>query len=112
MAYFAQNKYDQALLDFKASVQNDPKGFRSLYYEGIVESVKNNDQAAIECFNKSLEIDSYQSHVYYRRALAYYNLGDYQKALQDISNANNLGLNDEDVQTLKLKILSKFDMKV
>ncbi|MCR5319538.1 MAG: tetratricopeptide repeat protein [Treponema sp.] len=110
MAYFAQSMYDKALEDFKASVADDPKGFRALYYEGIVCSVQDKNQEAIECFNKSLEIDAFQSHVYYRRALAYFNLGEYQKSLSDISSAENLGLNDEEVKALKAKVLKKFDM--
>jgi len=110
MAYFAQSMYDKALEDFRASVADDPKGFRALYYEGIVCSVQDKNQEAIECFNKSLEIDAFQSHVYYRRALAYFNLGEYKKSLSDISSAENLGLNDEEVKALKTKVLKKFDM--
>ncbi|MBQ1592067.1 MAG: tetratricopeptide repeat protein [Treponema sp.] len=110
MAYFAQSMYDKALEDFRASVADDPKGFRALYYEGIVCSVQDKNQEAIECFNKSLEIDAFQSHVYYRRALAYFNLGEYKKSLADIASAENLGLNDEEVKALKTKVLKKFDM--
>ncbi|MDY4902260.1 MAG: (p)ppGpp synthetase [Treponema sp.] len=112
MAYFAQGKYPQALDDFKLSVEKDPSGFRSLYYEGIVYSVMEKHKEAIECFNRSLEIDSFQSHVYYRRSLSYFNLGDYNNAMSDINNAVNLGLEDDDVKSLKAKIISKFDMKV
>lgn len=112
MAYFAQGKYPQALDDFKLSVEKDPSGFRSLYYEGIVYSVMEKHKEAIECFNRSLEIDSFQSHVYYRRSLSYFNLGDYNNAMSDINNAVNLGLEDNDVKSLKAKIISKFDMKV
>lgn len=110
MAYFAQSMYNKALEDFRASVADDPKGFRALYYEGIVCSVQDKNQEAIECFNKSLEIDAFQSHVYYRRALAYFNLGEYKKSLADIASAENLGLNDEEVKALKAKVLKKFDM--
>lgn len=110
MAYFAQSMYDKALEDFRASVADDPKGFRALYYEGIVCSVQDKNQEAIECFNKSLKIDAFQSHVYYRRALAYFNLGEYKKSLADIASAENLGLNDEEVKALKAKVLKKFDM--
>ena len=110
MAYFAQSMYDKALEDFRASVADDPKGFRALYYEGIVCSVQDKNQEAIECFNKSLEIDAFHSHVYYRRALAYFNLGEYKKSLADIASAENLGLNDEEVKALKAKVLKKFDM--
>lgn len=112
MAYFAQNLYDQAIEDFKKSVSLDPKNFRSIYYEGIVNSVQGKDREAIECFNRSLSIDSFQSHVYYRRSLAEYNLGEYAAAMSDINNAINLGLEDDDVKELKSKLVKKFDMNM
>lgn len=110
MAYFAQNKYENALEDFKQSVHFDPKGFRAIYYEGIVYSVMEKNEEAIQCFNDSLAIDSFQSHVYYRRALAYYAIGEYQKAMNDLNNADKLGLNDEDCKILRSKLVKKFDM--
>ncbi len=112
MAYFAQNKYDEALDDFIISEEKDPKAFRSVYYQGIVYSVKNNDEAAIECFNRSLEVDSYQSHVYYRRALAYFNLGEYNLAMKDVNSSMDLGYKNEDVMALKEKLIKKFDMNM
>ncbi len=110
MAYFAQNLYKEALLDFKKSVECDPKCFRSIYYEGIVHSVQGNEKDAVECFTKSLAIDSFQSHVYYRRALSFFNLAEYAKSMEDINNAINLGLDNEEVRLLKSKLIKKFDM--
>src|SRR5574344_385212 len=110
MAYFAENKYEEALADFKKSAEFDQKAFRSLYYEGIVYSVMNKDKDAVACFDKSLEIDSFQSHVYYRRALAYFNLGEYKQSLADLDNAAKLGLVDDDCKLLRAKLVSKFDM--
>src|SRR5574344_570143 len=110
MAFFAENKYDEALNDFKKSSEYDKNGFRSLYYEGIVYSVQNKDKDAIKCFDKSLEVDEFQSHVYYRRSLAYYNLGEYKKAMQDLDNAAKLGLDDDDCKILRNKLVKKFDM--
>lgn len=110
MAYFAQNKYEESLADFKKSAEFDQKAFRSLYYEGIVYSVMNKDKDAVACFNRSLEIDSFQSHVYYRRALAYFNLGEYKEALADLDNAAKLGLVDDDCKILRNKLVGKFDM--
>ncbi len=112
MARFAQSDYDNALLDFKHSASNDASAFRTLYYEGIVYSVKDMHKEAIDCFNQSLAIDGYQSHVYARRALSYYNLGMYRESLQDLDAANNLGLNDEDCQALREKLIKKFDMNM
>ena len=112
MAHFAQSDYDKALRDFKMSAANDASAFRTLYYEGIVYSVKDMHKEAIECFNQSLDIDGYQSHVYARRALAYYNLGQYKEALKDLDNANDLGLNDDDCKALREKLIKKFDMNM
>ena len=110
MAYFAMSDYEDALSDFKSSVENDPKGFRSLYYQGIVSSIMGKEKDAVESFTRSLEIDRFQSHVYYRRALSYYNMQDYVKAMDDINSAVNLGLEDDAVRELRLKIVKKFDM--
>lgn len=110
MAHFAQNNYENALADFKNSIENDPKGFRSLYYQGIVYSVMGKDVEAVKCFDDSLTIDPFQSHVYYRRSLSYYNLGDYVKAMEDVNSAINLGLENDDVKSLRSKIVKKFDM--
>ena len=112
MAYFAQSDFDHALEDFKSSVRYDPKGFRAMYYEGIVYSVQEKYREAIESYDSSLEIDSYQSHVYYRRALSYYNLSEYEKAMKDVEKAYKLGLNDDDLNNLKAKLVSKFDMEM
>lgn len=110
MAYFAQNCYENALDDFKKSSEYDPRSFRSIYYEGIVYSVLGNIDKAIECFNHSLEINEFQSHALYRRALAYYNKNDYEKALRDINAAENLGLQTDECKALHKKIVDKFDM--
>ncbi len=110
MAFFAMNKYDDALSDFKKSIECDPKSFRSAYYEGIVFSVQGKYSEAIECYNKSLELNNYQSHVYYRRALAYFNLNDFQTSLQDLDNAAKLGLDDKECKLLRSKLVAKFDM--
>ena len=112
MAYFAQSLYEQALNDFKKSVEYDPKCFRSIYYEGIVYSVQGKDKEAVECFDNSLAIDAFQSHVYYRRALALFNIGNYTTAMEAVNTALKLGLEHEDLNTLKLKLIKKFDMNM
>jgi len=112
MARFAQSDYDNALKDFKLSSNNDTSAFRTFYYEGIVYSVNEMHKEAIECFNESLSINAYQSHVYARRAISYYNLGMYQESLKDLDSANNLGLNDDDCKALRAKLMDKFDMSM
>lgn len=110
MAYFAQNDYEKSLDDFKKSSEYDPKSFRSIYYEGIVYSVIGNNDAAIDCFNRSLEINEFQSHALFRRALAYYNKNENDKALSDIKAAESLGLDSDECKALHKKLVEKFDM--
>ena len=57
MAYFAQNKYDLALEDFESSVNYQADNFKSLYYIGIVYSVKGENEKAIEYYEKVLEVE-------------------------------------------------------
>lgn len=110
MAFFAQGKNKEALDDFQKSIENDPKGFRSMYYEGIVYSVMGQDAKAVESFTKSLEVNSYQSHAHYRRALSNFRLGLDIEALNDLNSAEQLGLNDKESQALREKIIKKLGM--
>lgn len=110
MAYFAQNDYEKSLEDFKKSSEYDPTSFRSIYYEGIVYSVIGNNDAAVDCFTHSLQINEFQSHALFRRALSYYNKKDYEKALNDIKAAESLGLDSDECKALHKKLVEKFDM--
>lgn len=110
MANFANNNYEDAISDFQECLKLDPKAFKSYYYLGIVYAIRNQHKEAIDYYNKSLELGPFQSHVYYRRALSYFYLGDYENAMKDIGNAENLGLVDDDLKNLKNKLLKKFEM--
>ena len=110
MAYFTKNDYMQALKDFKQSFEFDSKNFRSVYYEGIVNSVQKDYKSAVKCFDKSLELNEYQAHTYYRRAIALYELHEYERAMNDVAAAKNLGLEDKGLDDLHEKLLKKFDM--
>ena len=110
MAYFAQNKYKEALADFEKSAGCDNKNFRSVYYMGIVHSVMGNEDKAVEAFTRSLEMNSFQAHAHYRRALSHYNLAEYKQALDDLASAARLGLDNEECKALRSKLNKKFDM--
>ena len=110
MAKFAMNSFEEALKDFLESCNQDPKGFRSYYYAGIVYSVMGDNEKAIEYFDKSLDINEYQAHVYYRKALSYFNESDYSTAMSNLKKAFSLGLDDEDSKHLQEKLVQKLDM--
>lgn len=110
MAYFAQNNFLDALNDFKSSVEHDPKNFRSFYYIGIVYSVQNDEQMALEYFNKSLELEKYQAHVYYRKALSLYHLKNYASSIAELGKCTSLGLDNEECQQLRINLIKKLGM--
>ncbi|MBR1404461.1 MAG: tetratricopeptide repeat protein [Treponema sp.] len=112
MAYFAQNNYTASLEDFQSSVVYDPNAFRSYYYIGIVLSIMNRHEEAIQAYGESIRINEYQSHAHFRRAVSYYKLGDFDNALKDVTDAQSLGLNDAETESLHAKLMEKFGMNM
>ena len=112
MAKFAKNSFDEALADFIASCKYDPSSYRSFYYVGIVYSILGDNEKSIENFDKSLELNQYQSHVYYRKALAYYNDSNFSLSLKNLQQAISLGLEDADAEKLHKKLLDKLEMSM
>lgn len=112
MAYFAQNNYQASLDDFQKSVVYDPNSFRSYYYVGIVLSILNRHEEAVKAYTESITINEYQSHAHFRRAVSYYKLGEFENALKDLTNAQSLGLNNSETQSMHSKLMEKFGMNV
>ncbi len=110
MAFFAMNNLDAAVEDFEMSIQADPNAFRSYYYKGIVLSIQKQYQEAIECYSKSLELNEFQAHTNFRRAMAYYEIGEYEKSMKDLDAALKLGMKPEECKPLQDKLVKKFGM--
>ncbi|MCQ2572367.1 MAG: tetratricopeptide repeat protein [Treponema sp.] len=110
MAYFALNKYEEAISDFDRSISYDPKAFRTYYYKGIVYSIVKKYEEAIDCFTESLKLNEFQAHTHYRRALSYFELGEFEKSMGDVNDALSLGIEEEEVQGLREKLVKKFGM--
>ncbi len=112
MAYFAMNNYQASLEDFKASIKYDKNAFRSYYYIGIVLSIMDKQKEAVDAFTKSLELNEYQSHAHFRRAVSYFKLGEYEESLNDLNASQSLGLDDKETEALHSKLMEKFGMKM
>lgn len=110
MAYFAQGNYEAAYKDFLESCKYNSNNFRAYYYVGIALTLLNKDEEAIEYFSKSLEINKFQAHVYYRRALSYYKQGLYPEAMSDLDKSADLGMDKEDEKKLRIAIAKKIDI--
>ncbi len=107
MAFFAQNNYENAKNDFILSTEFDPKNFRSFYYIGIVCSVTNDEKEALGYFDKSLEINNFQAHVRYRKALSFYHLGLFDQSLELLNQAIQQGLEEDEAEKLLQMLQSK-----
>jgi putative GTP pyrophosphokinase len=90
MAYFAQSRYQEAIVDFTRSLELDKDSYKAAYYRGIVRVVLEQYQEAIEDFTLSLTIHPYQSFCLFRRGQAWYHLGDFPQALADCESAITL----------------------
>lgn len=110
MAYFAESDYQKALSDFEESARLDPNNFRAIYYEGIVLAILKRHEEAIERYSRSIGMNEFQSHAFYRRALSYCETHEYDKALSDVASAKRLGLDGAECDALRGKILSRLDM--
>lgn len=112
MAYFSMNNFDEALEDFTKSIEADPKAYRSYYYKGIVLSIKKEYEEAIDCYTQSLDLNEFQAHASFRRAMAYYEIQEYEKSMNDLDVALKLGMNPDDCKTLQEKLSKKFGMSM
>ena len=112
MAYFSMNNFDAALEDFNISIDNDPAAFRTHYYKGIVLAIQKKYREAIECFTTSLEINEFQAHTHFRRALSYYEVNEYENSMNDLDAAIKLGMKVDEVKFLQEKLVQKFGMNM
>ena len=112
MAYFSMNNFEAAMDDFNLSIQKDPSAFRTHYYKGIVLAIQKKYKEAIECFTTSLEINEFQAHTHFRRALAYYEVNEYENSMNDLDAAIKLGMKVDEVKFLQEKLVKKFGMNM
>lgn len=112
MAYFSNNNFEAALEDFDISLKNDPKAFRTYYYKGIVYSIQKKYKEAVECYSESLQINNFQAHTNFRRAMAYYELQEYEKSMNDLNTAIKLGMDATECKPLQEKLTKKFGLSM
>jgi putative GTP pyrophosphokinase len=110
MAYFARSLYDLAAADFEEAMALEPECYKARYYHGVVRCVQQRYGEAVQDFDRSLAIHPYNFFCLFRRAQAFYHLGDYPKALSDCESALALEPDDSNANRLKGMILSKLKM--
>jgi putative GTP pyrophosphokinase len=110
MVFFAQSKYQEAEGDFSKAMEFDQDCYKAAYYRGVVRCVETRYAEAIRDFDTVLRIHPCHFYTIFRRAEAYYHLGDYPKALSDCENALGLEPDDSNAGKLREMVLDKLKM--
>jgi len=108
MAYFAQSRYKEALQDFSSCISQDAHCYKALYYRGVVKGVLEDIPGAVEDFSGALALHPYHFFSRYRRAEAYFKLGDTAAAHADCE----IALRIEPKSPLAIHLFSKIKEKL
>lgn len=86
-AYYYLDDYDNAMKDNERLTILAPEEPSPYYNLGVCYRIKKDLAKAVAYFNKTVELGNRQSHVYKSRGLAYMYMGEYDKAIADLSLA-------------------------
>jgi putative GTP pyrophosphokinase len=110
MAYFACSQYNEAIDDFNHALELDSESYKVAYYRGVVHSVMKQYSNAIDDYTLSLSINPYQSFCLFRRAQAFYHIGDFPQGLADCENSLALEPGNNSVITFRNILLDNLKM--
>lgn len=77
----------KALKDIQKSEANIELDAEGYLQKGIIHFKNNDDEKALECYNKSIDIEPNLVEAIYSRALVYCRLEDFQKSIEDLNRA-------------------------
>ncbi len=84
--YMNIKNYDLAIKDFTKAISIDNNFLMAYIYRSNAYALVNDYQLAILDLNKSIEIDSlFSIHIYFNRASCYFEIKEYQKAIEDFT---------------------------
>jgi tetratricopeptide (TPR) repeat protein len=93
--YLKEKLYDQSIADNTKAIELNPQLAEAYDIRGFVYSIKGLYDQAILDFSKSIELSNPQNsqvpRIYYRRALCYYHLNDFERSWADVQKAEELG---------------------
>jgi putative GTP pyrophosphokinase len=110
MAYFACSLYNEAIEDFNHALELDSKSYKAAYYRGVVHSVMKQYSGAIDDYTLSLSINPYQSFCLFRRAQAFFHIGDFPQSLSDCENSLSLEPGNKSAIKFKDILMEKLRM--
>lgn len=95
-AHYMLNNRDSALADVQEALKIDESA-RAYFYRGRIALDARDYQAAIEDFNRAIELDGKNADAFYRRGLAYLELEEFDSAKSDFDTAIVLNPSFSDV---------------
>lgn len=91
--------------NFKIALKLDTLSPFPYYSLGVIEENKNNLNAAVSYYEKSVAVDSTFENGYFNLAAAYANLKDFKKANENILKVLELNPKDKDAQEMHVHII-------
>jgi tetratricopeptide (TPR) repeat protein len=92
LVYTAIGNIGSAASDFGKVVELRPDFVEGYLHQGRLHAEMNAHDHAITAFTKAIAVDSRCAQAYFRRSLAYYAKGDYDKAWDDVRRIRSLHL--------------------
>ena len=117
-AHSEMKRFAEAVKDYEAALKIDSKNFRGLDYSKLGDAYKGtrNYSKALDSYTKAIKIDESPAYAYSNRATLYFELGQFDKAIDDCDKGIKAAEADEDefwtmsLTHLKEKILRGKDI--
>jgi tetratricopeptide (TPR) repeat protein len=97
LAYQAMREYAKAKNDYLTAIELEPK---ALYYWGLADLMHEmrNFEASVEFYNVALGLDSFETRLYFNRGVSYFEMKNYNSAIDDFNKV--LEFNENDIDAL------------
>lgn len=86
IVYYQLNKYSEAVNDFESVNKTAPKQ-ESFYFLGQISEKRNEKTSALSYYNQAIAINKMYSSAYYSKGVLFFEMGDFQQAIQQLDSA-------------------------
>ncbi|UTR15928.1 tetratricopeptide repeat protein [Salipaludibacillus sp. LMS25] len=102
----AMGNYKAAEADYRQVIDLAPSHFSGYFNIGLLYMEQKDYNESIAQFSKALDLakGNDKARIYFNKALSYYHLGNYQKALQDVKKSQKKFPGDVDIFILRARL--------
>jgi len=86
-----QGRFDQAIDNFTQAIKAKPNDASLYTYRGRAKWAKGQNSQALADYDQAVKIDPNYAWAYHNRALVYFTTEDFQKAMEELRQAQKLG---------------------